>query len=113
MEPSRSFRLPRGPSIRPGRSYSSRLVSETITSEYAGIARYERLSKSMRLSGEQSCIEKKSIRNKDWGLLGKVFSFRKTPGAAEAKQGPEKVMKKKKRSSWLPDPDRRWPVQGW
>jgi hypothetical protein len=115
MEPSRSFRLQRGPSIRLGRSYSSALVSETTTSEYAGITRYERLSKSMRQSGEHS-TEKKSRRNKDWGFLSKVFSFRKTPGVAEAKQGPEKVTnskKKKRRSSWLPDPDRRWPVQGW
>jgi hypothetical protein len=116
MEPSRSFRLQSGPSFRIGGSYRSALVSETITSEYAGIARYERLSESMRLSGEHT-TETKSRRNKEyWGLLTlrKVFSFRKSTGAAEAnKQGPENVVKKKKRSSWLPDPDRRWPVQGW
>lgn len=115
MEPSRSFRIQRGTSFRIGRSYRSALVSETITSEYAGIARYERFSESMRLSGEHT-TETKSRRNKDWGLLtlSKVFSFRKSPGAAEAKQGRENVVKKKKkRSSWLPDPDRRWPVQGW
>jgi hypothetical protein len=116
MEPSRSFRLQSGPSFRNGRSYRSALVSETITSEYAGITRYERLSESMRLSGEHT-TETKSRRNKEyWGLLtlSKVFSFRKSTDAAEANiQGPENVVKKKKRSSWLPDPDRRWPVQGW
>jgi len=25
----------------------------------------------------------------------------------------EEKKEKKKRSSWLPDPERRWPVQGW
>lgn len=65
-------------------------------------------------SGDQSCRRP----------TGNVTFFSKSTeaggGAAAAaaaeddkhrrkKQGP----KNKKRSSWLPDPDRRWPIQGW
>ncbi|KAG2724810.1 hypothetical protein I3843_01G034000 [Carya illinoinensis] len=112
MEPSRSFRLQRGSSLRIVRSYSSALVSETIPPECAEIASYERLSNSMKLSNEYSTGQNNK-KDKDWGLLGKVFSFRKASANVEAKRGPENVKRKKKRSSWLPDPQKRWPVQGW
>ncbi|KAF0910359.1 hypothetical protein E2562_001537 [Oryza meyeriana var. granulata] len=33
-------------------------------------------------------------------------------GGAGGEEGSKEKKGKKKRSSWLPDPDRRWPVQG-
>ena len=129
MEPRRSFRLERGSSIRLGRSYRSALIPESVTSECARITSYERLSESMRLSCEyNSRISTTRNKNKTLGILSKVFSFRKTSGhdietekgaeivAEEEKVKKETNMKKKKKkkwSSWLPDQDKRWPVQGW
>ncbi|KAB1214581.1 hypothetical protein CJ030_MR1G014037 [Morella rubra] len=117
MESRRSFRLRGGSSFRLVRSYSSVLTSETITAECAGITGYERLSESRRLIDEYN-IGTERKKAKDWWLLGKVFSFRKLPGDVQARKGSEKVVeekqaKKKKRPSWLPTPERRWPVQGW
>nr|KYP66759.1 hypothetical protein KK1_013067 [Cajanus cajan] len=103
MEFSRSFRL--------SRSHHILLSSESVTSECAKIAGYERLSQSLRISGEHDFSDKHKKHKRGVGLLGKVFSFKKISSPHE---DPNKVVKKeKKRSSWLPDPDRRWPIQGW
>lgn len=134
MELSGSFRLPGGPDGGGGgggggplhhsalrRSNSSLLLSESITAECARVVAYERLSESMRLSSgrDTSCLgclegsDKKGSRA--LALLGKIFSLRKAEGGPDRRSdaavpGEKKV---KKRSSWLPDPERRWPVQGW
>ncbi|CAK7339561.1 unnamed protein product [Dovyalis caffra] len=113
----RSFRLERGSSIKLGRSNSSLLVSESISSECAKIAGYERLSASMRMSSEQD-IRYRSRKSRAFMFISKVFSFRKISGDCETKQQAnmvtqEEKKRKKNRSSWLPDPGRRWPVQGW
>ncbi|RZC30475.1 hypothetical protein D0Y65_001851 [Glycine soja] len=109
MEFSRSFRL--------SRSHHILLSSESVSSECAKIAGYERLSQSLRLSGEYDFIDKQKKHKRGVGLLGKVFSFRRVSsphGVGEPNKVAETVVKKdKKRSSWLPDPDRRWPIQGW
>lgn len=107
MEFSRSFRL--------SRSHHILLSSESVTSECAKIAGYERISQSMRLSGEYDFSFKEKNRKRGVGLIGKVFSFRRVSSPHEE---PNKVVetvvkKEKKRSSWLPDPDKRWPIQGW
>jgi hypothetical protein len=46
--------------------------------------------------------------------VGSDGDTKSSDGEREAEDGSEegKKGKKKKRSSWLPDPDRRWPVQG-
>ncbi|KAK7842412.1 hypothetical protein CFP56_013995 [Quercus suber] len=126
MEPTRSFRLERGSSIRLGRSYSSALVPESITSDCDRITGYKRLSQSMRASindneNEYDTIDDTTTRNnksKTWGILRRVFSSRKRDDEAEkVKKEMNKMMKKKKMkskwSSWLPDSEKRWPVQGW
>lgn len=124
MELSRSFRLPRGSSLKLGRSNRSLIVSESISSESARFTSYERLSESMRLSGTDNkynhgCRKSRSA----WGFFNKIFSSKKIDGHDEVNKGQQLVVKdeekKKKKtaksspSSWLPDPNRRWPVQGW
>ncbi|KAL2348514.1 hypothetical protein Fmac_002514 [Flemingia macrophylla] len=105
MEVSRSLRL--------SRSHHMLLSSESVTSGCAKIAGYERLSQSMRLSGEHDFSDKHKKHKRGVGVLAKVFSFKKNSLTHEFEE-PHKVLKKdKKRSSWLPDPDRRWPIQGW
>ncbi|CAJ1930121.1 unnamed protein product [Sphenostylis stenocarpa] len=103
MEFSRSFRL--------SKSHRILLSSEYVTLECG----YERLSQSMRLTGEYDFSYKLKKNKKGLGLLGKVFSFARISSPhEEPKKVAERVVKKeKKRSSWLPDPGRRWPIQGW
>lgn len=123
MEPTRSFRLVRGSSIRLGRSYSSALVPASITSDCDRITGYKRLSQSMRASindneNEYDTIDDTTTRNKNktWGILRRVFSSRKRDDEAEKVKKETNKMKKKvksKWSSWLPDSEKRWPVQGW
>ncbi|OWM74575.1 hypothetical protein CDL15_Pgr005155 [Punica granatum] len=132
MELSRSFRLQGGvdSGARPQllsshrRSNSSLLLSESITTEYAAVVAYERLSESMRLSSSRDtrCVchfertNYKKSSSRALTLLGKIFSVRKTEGCRNRQ--PEigvipAEKKAKKWSSWLPDPECRWPVQGW
>ncbi|KAG6766819.1 hypothetical protein POTOM_027993 [Populus tomentosa] len=111
----RSFRVERGPSIKFGRSNSSLLISESISSECTRIARYENLSASMRMSNDQD-IGYGSRKSRAYTFISKVFSFRKISSDCETRQQADMVTQekkkgKKKRSSWLPDPERRWPVQ--
>lgn len=123
MEPTRSFRLERGSSIRLGRSYSSVLVPDSITSDCDRITGYKRLSQSMRASineneneYEYDTIDDTTTRNnkkKTWGILRRVFSSRKRDDEAEKVKMKMKMKKKSKWSSWLPDSEKRWPVQGW
>ncbi|KAG6767942.1 hypothetical protein NC652_018633 [Populus alba x Populus x berolinensis] len=113
----RSFRVERGPSIKFGRSNSSLLVSESISSECTRVARYENLSASMRMSNDQD-IGYRSRKSRAYTFISKVFSFRKISSDCETRQQADMVTQEekkgqKKRSSWLPDPERRWPVQGW
>ena len=113
----------RGSSIRLGRSYSSALVPESITSDCDRITGYKRLSQSMRASindneNEYDTIDDTTTRNKNktWGILRRVFSSRKRDDEAEKVKKETNKMKKKvksKWSSWLPDSEKRWPVQGW
>lgn len=116
---SRSFRLQQGSSsFKIGRSNSSLLVSESISTECARDTNYERLSESMRLGNEYVLDKSRSKKKRALGILTKVLNFRKDSVNVEAKQPKEakhdKKMKDVKRlSKWLPDPERRWPVQGW
>ncbi|CDP02025.1 unnamed protein product [Coffea canephora] len=105
------------------RSKGLLLASELASSsDVARLTGYERLSQSTGLPNEYGGGCKPiSITRKHtaaWRYLGKVFSFKRTGGRGEvaaeaAANPPEAVVKKKNRSSWLPDRDRRWPVQGW
>ena len=75
-----------------------------MSSECAKIAGYERLSQSLRLSGEYDFIDKqKKHKRSTVGLLGKVFSFRRvsTPHGEPNKVAETVVKKEKKHSSWL------------
>ncbi|CAK8539880.1 unnamed protein product [Lathyrus sativus] len=102
MEFRRSFSMSRSERIL--------LSSESVTSECAKIAGYERLSQSTKLDEEDE--HKKN--NKGIGFLSKVLTLTKTSTTHEGNEVVEKKEKKeKKRSSWLPDPDKRWPIQGW
>ncbi|KAK7307537.1 hypothetical protein VNO77_40700 [Canavalia gladiata] len=102
------FRRP----LRLSRSHRIVLSSESVNSECAGIAGYERLSQSMRLSGEYDFNDHKQKKHKmGMGLLGKVFfSFARI---SSPHKNPKVPNKEKKRSSWLPNPETRWPIQGW
>lgn len=98
------------------RSNSTLLASELAASEAARVVAYSRLSQSMRMFDEPSCgYDNKRRKNKALTFLMKVFSGKNTGEAAAVKgQTVEKAAEqKKRRSSWLPDPRRRWPVQGW
>ncbi|KAG1341894.1 hypothetical protein COCNU_05G001230 [Cocos nucifera] len=94
-----------------GRSWSSRLVLESVSSECAAVAAYGRLSQSMRAFDDP---QRQQHKGRLRVALSRLFS-RKDGAvpklATEAVAG--KTKEKKKRSKWLPDPDRRWPVQGW
>ncbi|KAI6697113.1 hypothetical protein NL676_017232 [Syzygium grande] len=128
MELGGSFRLQGGrPFSKLGRPNSSLLLSESITAECARAAGYERLSESTRLSTDPAGFGLRQgggggggggrARGRVASFLTRVFSFVRAPAAGhdgrrEAEEcGAAKAIKK--RSSWLPDPDRRWPVQGW
>lgn len=118
MEFSRCFRLST-------RSHHILLSSESVTSECSRIAAYERHSQSMRLTGEEYDFSDQHNYNykelkRGMGLLGKLFSFTRLISSSSHDQDEDpnnnyKVLKKhhKKRSSWLPDPQKRWPIQGW
>ncbi|GFY86379.1 hypothetical protein Acr_05g0000180 [Actinidia rufa] len=102
---SRSVRLGhRASSIRLRRSCSSVLVSELVSSEIGKITGYERLSG----------FDERQRKTRSWAFLSKAFNFWKVGGGGGGViRRREAEGKKKTRSSWLPDPDRRWPVQGW
>ncbi|KAK1372282.1 hypothetical protein POM88_028475 [Heracleum sosnowskyi] len=114
---STSFRLERGSSLsnRLERSNSSLLASQYIS---PGITTYKKLSKSSRFAEETPPISSsyhdhhRRGNKSGWSFLSKVFSsFKKTD--AQAHPTPSAVQEKKKKTSWLPDPQQRWPVQGW
>lgn len=121
---SRSFRLERGSSLHNmlKRSNSSLLASELVSAEIARVTAYEKLFQSMRLTDEYASSsyghdhDRRRRRNRSgWSFLTKVFSFKKK-GSHDVNPPPQVDMaaeEKKKRSTWLPDPQRRWPVQGW
>ncbi|KAI3462484.1 hypothetical protein Pfo_019147 [Paulownia fortunei] len=121
-----SFRLEESSSQRRlGRSNSSLVASELVNSEVARITAYEKLSQSMRLTDESSTSHQHCRRNRAWTSVLKVFSYKKVLNrnvkrrqttvetVAEAPRVVAAGDAKKRRSSWLPDPHRRWPVQGW
>uniref|UniRef100_A0A1D1YMS8 50S ribosomal protein L2P n=1 Tax=Anthurium amnicola TaxID=1678845 RepID=A0A1D1YMS8_9ARAE len=66
------------------------------------------------------------VRSSVWGYVGRLFQNKNTTVAVEGKESDsspqgvdgeheregKKTKKNKKRSSWLPDPEKRWPIQG-
>ncbi|CAL0311498.1 unnamed protein product [Lupinus luteus] len=107
MELSRSYKLSRSHHM---------LLSSELTSECSRIGGYDRLSKSVRLSGEHDFIHQNKKLKRGMGLFGKVFSFTRISSSSSSHNGPDdKVVNEKqnKWSSWLPDPEKRWPIQGW
>ncbi|PIN00466.1 hypothetical protein CDL12_27028 [Handroanthus impetiginosus] len=123
-----SFRHDESSSLRRlGRSNSTLVESELVTSEVARIIAYERLSKSMRYTHESSPEIKQQQYCKKrtaWTSVLKVFSnkkvgnvnWKKRQTTVETVAEPPRVAAtdaNKRRSSWLPNPHRRWPVQGW
>ncbi|KAL0286444.1 UNVERIFIED_CONTAM: hypothetical protein Sangu_2731400 [Sesamum angustifolium] len=126
-----SFRLDESSSLRRiGRSSSSLVASELVTSEIARITAYEKLSQSLRVTAEESPStnerKQRCRRNKAWTSLVKLFSHKKVENNRNVKHRrvtvatvaePPRVVvagdTKKSRTCWLPDPHRRWPVQGW
>ncbi|KAL5099434.1 hypothetical protein RYX36_003761 [Vicia faba] len=101
MEYRRSFSMSRSERIL--------LSSESVTLECAKIAGYERISQSMKFDEEDEHKKNK----KGIGFLSKILTLTKTSTTHEGNEVAEKEKKEKKRSSWLPDPDKRWPIQGW
>ncbi|ERN17481.1 hypothetical protein AMTR_s00059p00043290 [Amborella trichopoda] len=99
---------------RKGKSKSLILLSESIPSECARFTSYERLSKSMKF--EVGEIRSSHRKPSSTSFLSRFFS---SFGRGEVKQCEEvsvvkeKREKEKRKWSWRPDPDRRWPVQGW
>ncbi|KAL9659579.1 hypothetical protein QQ045_024386 [Rhodiola kirilowii] len=88
---------------------------------------YEKLLEETSLITERSntetCNDAQRKNGKTWEFLSKVlFSPKKSdcqgievekglPGSGERDDSKKKKKKKRKSSSWLPDPDQRWPVQ--
>ncbi|KAJ0556887.1 hypothetical protein HanIR_Chr07g0318881 [Helianthus annuus] len=73
--------------------------------------RYEKLSSSMRLvdddeSDNNQCGHQNMSRA--WRFVSKLFSLKKA-GGGDTKADRMTV----RSSSWRPDPNCRWPVQGW
>ncbi|KAG6484517.1 uncharacterized protein LOC122010462 [Zingiber officinale] len=113
-------------SIVVGRSYGSRLIlgSSPIAAE---CARYARISKSFRSPEELPPPQPRRSKAGAWRFLSQYFSgkrLRELPNIDHADnnyyeegEGTREIHKnkdrKKRRASWLPDPERRWPVQGW
>ena len=94
-------------SVRLSRSEGILLSSESVTSECAKVGGYERLSQTMEINeGYEHKKNKRGI-----GFLSKVLNLTRISSPHEAAEMAAK--KEKKRSSWLPDPQKRWPVQGW
>jgi hypothetical protein len=117
------------------RSTSHHLLMDAIEGseeeEKVPLPDYERLSQSMRLPEDtaqepeqkalihsQSPVQKPIARK----LIDKVFKKDAEKDKDKEKEkekdgdgdGGSPVNKeKKKRSSWLPDPEKRWPIQGW
>ncbi|KAK1292144.1 hypothetical protein QJS10_CPB17g02194 [Acorus calamus] len=122
-----------------GRSKSSRLLMESLSSECIGLPSYEKASQSMTFQDDHI----KQGRNRAWKFLRCVFvkndggdteeikdekdlqtleqNMEKTKTLVSQEKNMEKKatsesleqVKEKKRKSWRPDPNRRWPVQGW
>nr|CAD1818278.1 unnamed protein product [Ananas comosus var. bracteatus] len=87
---------------------------------------YERLSQSMRSPEDPDPIDRKRQKQKQkqkqvQKLMQYVFARRggeegdddDAEAAAAKTEEERRRKKKKKRSSWLPDPEKRWPIQGW
>ncbi|KAJ4962192.1 hypothetical protein NE237_022131 [Protea cynaroides] len=101
---------------------SSILLSETISDDCNRITAYERLSQSMGFSDfELSHGRPRKKKQQIWVCITWVFSMH---GHGDRNQNNKEdatavdscklqVEKKKRHPSWLPDPDRRWPIQGW
>ncbi|RWW50075.1 hypothetical protein BHE74_00043689 [Ensete ventricosum] len=103
-----------------GRSQSCRLILESssaVAEHSAAITKYKRLSRSTRSPDERPRQQRASGAR--W-LLPHFFLRKAGEVPRETNKGKTKktekkkmMMKKKSWSSWLPDPTRRWPVQGW
>ena len=97
---SRNFRLD-------GRSKSSQLVLESVSLERTAAIGYKRLSRTMRFADEPEM----QWRLKALRFFSRVFS--KKDHSNVKKCSFNKKTKEKSKSSWLPDPNKRWPIQGW
>ncbi|RWW09632.1 hypothetical protein GW17_00026875 [Ensete ventricosum] len=99
---------------------SCRLILESssaVAEHSAAITKYKRLSRSTRSPDERPRQQRASGAR--WLLphffLRKAGEVPRETNKGKTKKTEKKKMKKKKKSwsSWLPDPTRRWPVQGW
>lgn len=92
------------------RSDNSHLKSELGSSLSFRLTSYVKLSDSMRLyddvaesSNNYGCRK----RTGAWAFVAKIFCLKKAAGAGSDSSD------RRRSSSWRPDPNRRWPVQGW
>lgn len=94
------------------RSGNSRLVSEIGSSVSARFTAYEKLSDSMRMADDVASTNNHGRRSKNGVLrfVNKIFSLKKG-GSDSSETRAEKTSVRT--SSWRPDPNSRWPVQGW
>eukprot|EP01018_Ginkgo_biloba_P002034 Gb_06590 [translate_table: standard] len=114
----------------------SSILSDYVPSESRRFTKYENLSKSMILEGfvvdqHYDYRDLAGVERSDsfgWKQKWRSMSFDKRVSPkikideiAEKQRKPTKSaseptepkLKTKKRSSWLPNPRRRWPIQGW
>ncbi|KAK1410416.1 hypothetical protein QVD17_36953 [Tagetes erecta] len=101
---SRSFSFDRNNKL--SASNTSRLASEIGSSHSARFTSYEKL---MRLDHHVDYIASNNNRSRNvtWRFLTKIFSLKKSSGG----DSEEKMSVPSK--SWRPDPNSRWPLQGW
>nr|DAD21664.1 TPA_asm: hypothetical protein HUJ06_023127 [Nelumbo nucifera] len=114
-----------------GGNSSSMLVTKLISSECAKNTGYEKLPRSVRTTEADECGDAANLKkNIAWKFLSRMICKQEKigdgsdsgSGSSSGVEGVKEddgstskaeVKQKKKRSSWLPDPERRWPVQGW
>ncbi|XP_072991985.1 uncharacterized protein [Typha latifolia] len=115
------------------RSNSSQLLMESILSEDSPpLPNYERLVQSQSMksaNADEPEVARRPQKPAVQKLINYVFkkesvqveatSVEKDTAAAAASTSTTSnneehgKKKEKKRSSWLPDPEKRWPIQGW
>eukprot|EP00252_Welwitschia_mirabilis_P003900 TRINITY_DN13998_c0_g1_i1.p1 TRINITY_DN13998_c0_g1~~TRINITY_DN13998_c0_g1_i1.p1 ORF type:complete len:138 (+),score=13.74 TRINITY_DN13998_c0_g1_i1:303-716(+) len=119
------------------RDFSSSILRESLTSDSLRFTKYENLNQSLRFEGLGTDVRKAELqegveisRNRGFrsSFWKKKFKTLSLNGRSPRKDRSEEIGadqsdpsqnssqtkgKVKRRSSWLPDPNRRWPVQGW
>lgn len=97
-----------------GRRCNSLLNTHSLPCDCAS---YQRLSSSQSTtSPESERLWRRRRKIINWTSFWRLFSS-SSPSSSNKQilkgRPPDVLPQNKKRSAWLPDPNRRWPIQGW